>query len=146
MQPSYLWIQKVPIPFKIFALFLHNPNIERTPCEQRTHAQANLAKYSWLLNFRDLSHWTTIHLFPITSCSCEKRCQALPAFPYCKWWEAGWGLGTSLAKKYDRAFMTTILPLTMSLSLSLRDGELAFLIQLSWMSLGSSFKEISAAE
>ena len=34
--------------------------------------------------------------FPITSCSCEKKYQALPAFPYCKRWKAGRGLGTRL--------------------------------------------------
>ena len=34
--------------------------------------------------------------FLIMSCSCEKRYQALPAFPYCKRREAGWGLGTRL--------------------------------------------------
>ena len=30
------------------------------------------------------------------SCSCEKRYQALPALPYCKWWKAGRDLGTRL--------------------------------------------------
>jgi len=34
----------------------------------------------------------------ITSCSCEKRYQALPTFSYCKWWKAGEGLGTRLPK------------------------------------------------
>ena len=32
----------------------------------------------------------------ITSCSCEKRYQALPTFPYCKRWKAGWGPGARL--------------------------------------------------
>ena len=36
--------------------------------------------------------------FPITSCSREKRYQALHAFLYCKRWKAGRGLGTRLHK------------------------------------------------
>ena len=37
------------------------------------------------------------HNLLITSCSHEKRYQALPALPYWKWWKAGRGLGTRLA-------------------------------------------------
>ena len=42
--------------------------------------------------------------FPITSCSREKRYQALHAFPYCKWRKAGRGLGTRLFKNYMSNF------------------------------------------
>ena len=41
------------------------------------------------------SFWKFRH-FPITPCSCEKRCQVLTAFLYCKWQKAGQGLRTRL--------------------------------------------------
>ena len=41
-----------------------------------------------------------VRKFPITSCSREKRYQALTTFPYCKRWKAGRGLGTRLRLMY----------------------------------------------
>ena len=38
---------------------------------------------------------------PITSCSCEKRYQALHALLYCKQWKAGQGLGMRLLFSYS---------------------------------------------
>ena len=38
--------------------------------------------------------------FPITSCSHEKKYQALPTFPYCKQQKAGWGLDMRLYNNF----------------------------------------------
>ena len=43
-----------------------------------------------------LVHSETFCHFPITSCSCENRYQALPALPYCKRKKTGRGLGMRL--------------------------------------------------
>ena len=81
------------------------PHQQKEPVYQVTY-HSYLAGGGQLSHTLSVEHWR-IHLntaclfwkfchFPITPCSREKRCQALPTFPYCKWQKAGRGLGTKL--------------------------------------------------
>ena len=59
----------------------------------------------WTIHENVACSFWKFHHFPITSCSRDKRYQALPAFLYCKRWKPGRGLGMRLPHTQTQLFV-----------------------------------------
>ena len=65
------------------------------------------------------AHSEKFRHFPIMSCSCDERYQALPAFPYCMRWKARRGLGTRVDECHcleNATFWLDVTPAVLSTS------------------------------